>query len=339
MKNLLFLIAILGITTPSIAQQTFLKGVVTVQNSKTNTGQTQYVKNAKISHPNAKNDVTTDDEGKFMLDITGLKQNIQTKIDVILHGAYGEYVVVNEKELQNITIGRETPVSVYICKKDELEQRQAEMVSVNMQKLEERTDANKKRLQKELEDLKSKNDYLNVRYGEIKDSLDVISKNIDKTFERIKEYARIMALENLDDRDENYVKAYGCFSRGELDSVFYYLQEEELELKHQKILQLQKESKKEKELSEILTESAKIKVEYTNKSLNRLMKEWLLQARIYSMKNDYEKTIFYYEKMIEADPLNVLWILMEDFDELEEADAIPEERKEDVEKIRKMFKD
>ena len=303
MKRALFFVAIFGMVGYSIAQQVQLKGVVTVQNSKTYTGKTQYVKNAEVIHPNAKSDVT-DDDGNFTLNINGLKQNIQTQIAVIPHGVYGDYVVVNEKELQNITLGRVTPVGVYICKKGELEQRQAEMVGINMKKLEERLEKDQKRLQKELDELKLKNDYLNTRYSEIKDSLDIINKNIDNAFERIKEYAQNMTLENLDDKDGNYVKAYNCFSRGELDSVSYYLNDQELELKHQKILQLQEEAKKEKALAEILTESAKAKEEYSENTLNELLKEWLLLARTYDMKNDYEKTMFYYEKVMNVDSLN-----------------------------------
>jgi len=212
---------------------------------------------------------------------------------------------VNEKELRDITLGRVTPISIYICKKGELEQRQAEMVGINMRKLEERMEIEKKRLQKELDKLKQNNDYLNVRYGEIKDSLDMISKNIDKAFERIKEYAQNMALENLDNKDNSYIKAYDCFSRGELDSVSFYLQAQELELKHQKILQLQEEAKKEKALAEMLTESAKAKEEYSENSLNELIKEWMLLAQTAAIQFKYEEAEGYYIKMVEANPLNV----------------------------------
>jgi tetratricopeptide (TPR) repeat protein len=213
-------------------------------------------------------------------------------------------VVVNEKELKDITLGRVTPVSVFVCKKGELEQRQAEMVGINMRKLEERVENDKRRLQKELDALRANNDYLNVRYSEIKDSLEIISDNIDHAFERIKEYAKTMLLENLDDRDENYVKAYKCFSRGALDSVSYYLPEHELDLKYKKILQLQQEAKNEKELASVLTESAKAKVEFSENSLNELLKEWLLLARTADMQNDYEKAVSYYEKIVYADSLN-----------------------------------
>ena len=308
MKKILFFIVIFGITIGAIAQQIPLKGVVTVQNSKTYTGNTQYVKNAEITHPNAKSDVT-DDDGKFTLNITGLQKNIQTQIEVTLHGTYRDYVVVNEKELQSITLGRVTPVGIYICKKGELEQRQAEMVGINMQRLEERMDADKIRLQKELEELKQNNDYLNVRYSEIKDSLNIISKNIDNVFERIKEYAQNMVLENLDEREDNYIKAYECFSRGELDSVSYYLPENELNLKHEKVLQLQEEAKKKKELAAILTEAAKAEEEYSENSLSSLIKEWLLLARTYDMRNNYDKTMLYYEKAIQADSLNTDYLI------------------------------
>jgi Tfp pilus assembly protein PilF len=240
-----------------------------------------------------------------MLNIKGVEPNTQTQITVITYGEYADYVVVNKKELQDITLGRLTPVSVYICKKGELEQRQAEMIGINMKKLEERLEKDKKRLQNELEDLKSKNDYLNFRYSQIKDSLDIISKRIDNAFERIKEYDQTMTLENLDDRDENYVKAYNCFSRGEFDRVFHYLPEYELDLKYQKVLQLQTDAQKKIELAKILNESAQADVEYSKNSLNELLKEWLLLARTYNMKNDYEKTMMYYEKIINADTLNM----------------------------------
>jgi len=293
---------------PLSAQQVQLKGVVTVQNSKTYTGNTQFVKNAEVEHVNQNNakakDITGDD-GKFTLNIKGAGANTQTQITVTPFGEFADYVVVNEKELKDITLGRVTPVSVFVCKKGELEKRQAEMVGINMRKLEEKMEADKKRLQKELDAIRANNDYLNVRYSQIKDSLDIISKNIDNAFERIKEYAKTMTLENLDDRDENYVKAYACFSRGALDSVSYYLKEHDLDLKYQKIVQLQQEAKKEKELAAVLTESAKAKDEFTENSLNELIKEWLLLARTANLQNDYEKTMLYYEKVIQADSLNM----------------------------------
>ena len=300
-KQILFITLTLSIV--QVNAQIPLKGVVSVQNSKTNTGQTEYVSNAQVECDKKAQPKTSDSKGEFTLDVAG-QQNEQIAISVIPKGKYENYVVVNEKEINDLTLGRVTPVGVYVCPTGELEMRQAEMVGINMRKFEERMEKDKKRLQSELDALRAKNDYMNTRYSEIKDSLDVVNKSIDNAFERIKEYAKNMILENLDDCNENYVKAYNCFSRGELDSVSYYLSDDDLELKHQKVLQLQKEAKQEKELAAILTESAKAKEEFTENSLNELIKEWLLLAHTADMQNDYEKAKIYYEKTINADTTN-----------------------------------
>ena len=305
LKARICLILLLGLlTTPIFAQLIELKGVVAVQNSKIKTGQRIYVSGAEIEHPNATKPEITDSEGCFSLSIKGLPTSIQTQITVIPHGIYTDYVIVNQKELESITLGRVTPIGVYICPKGELEQRKAEMVGINMRKYEERMEADKKRLQKELEELKSKNDYLSTLYSEIKDSLDFIDKSIDNAFQRVKEYAESLVLENLDERGENYLKAYECFSKGELDSVSYYLPDHELESKYQKIQKKQEESKKKKELAEILTESAKADDEYSKNTLNELVKEWMLLARTANMQNAYAETMHYYELAINADLLN-----------------------------------
>jgi len=281
-----------------------LKGVVTVQNSRTNTGKTEFVSHAQIECLQKAQPKISDSEGKFTLEIQG-KLNEQIAISVTPKGKYENYVVVNEKEIKDLTLGRLTPVSIFICPEGELTQRQAEMVGINMRKLEERFEKDKKRMLKELEELKSKNDFLNSRYEIINDSLSLISKSIDNALEQIKEYAKKMVLENLDDRDDIYVKAYQCFSRGELDSVSYYLKDDELYKKHQKALQWQKEVRKEKELASILTESARQKEENSANSLQELLKEYLLLARTFDMKCDYEKTKDYYEKAINVDTANV----------------------------------
>ncbi|MDR3266584.1 MAG: hypothetical protein LBT24_03335, partial [Tannerella sp.] len=90
MKKTLLLIVALCLTAVLQAQQTPLRGIITVQNSKVNTGKMQYVKNAQIEHPKAKSE-TSDDEGKFMLQIN-LPPHIQTQITIIPSGNYKDYV-------------------------------------------------------------------------------------------------------------------------------------------------------------------------------------------------------------------------------------------------------
>lgn len=307
-KIKILFIAFSGIILNSvaIAQQIELKGVVTVQNSKTNTGKIQNVRNAEVIHIN--NNVQTKDvtgnDGKFSLNIRGVAANTQIKIETTLHGEYADYVVVNTREIQDITLGRITPINIFITKKGELEKRRSEMVGINMRKLEERADRDKARLQKELNELRANNDYLNERYSVVRDSLNIISNNIDAAFERIKEYAQTMTLENLDDREENYVKAYNFFANGELDSVIHYLRSEEMELQHQRVLQQQQDAAKKLELAKILTEAAQLEIENARNSLNELIRGWQLLAKTYAMKFDYNNAKMYFEKVINADTTN-----------------------------------
>ena len=134
MKRIVFFITA-GFYLIFAEAQIDLKGVVSVQNSKVNTGKSVYVPNAQVSSQNAQPN-TTDNEGKFMLRFSGIESGRQVQILVTPYGVYKDYVVVNEKELQSITLGRLTPIGVYVCQEGELEQRKAEMVGINMRKLQ-----------------------------------------------------------------------------------------------------------------------------------------------------------------------------------------------------------
>ena len=299
MNKSIFFIFLFGISINSIAQQIPLKGVVTVQNSETYTGKVQYVKNAEVIHPNAKNDVT-DDDGKFTLEITGLKQNTQTQITVIPRGAHNDYVVVNEKELQSITLGRITPIDVYICKKGELEQRRVEMVGVNMKKYRDQIE----RLQKELNKLKDKYDYSSSQYKILESQIDSLNKAEKDMYSLITEWAKSLTLINLDNASEMYVKAYNCFAKGELDSIGIYLPDEWLRQKKEQLLQEKKEGEHEIEIGRVLQENGQLKIENANTGLADNANSWMLKAKEMALKYKYNQAITYYEEAISADSLN-----------------------------------
>ena len=302
MKRILLLSTlILGITVNSGAQIS-LNGVITVQNSKVNTGKTERVSNAQVSSQNAQPN-TTDIEGKFLLRFTGMESGKQVQITVTPYGAYKDYVVVNEWDL-NQTLGRKSVVGIYIAKQTDLDARKAEMVGINMKKYEERAERTIKRLQTELEVYKNNSDYMNVRYKEIRDSLQMVNQDISTAYKLIEEYAKSLITINLDEKEDSYVKAYNCFAKGELDSVSYYLKADELDKKYQNLLQLKEESEKEKALAKVLTESASLKEERLVAGMNDLIKEWLLLAQTASLQNKYEETQTYYEKALNADSLH-----------------------------------
>lgn len=187
-------------------QQIPVKGIVSIKNSRTFTGKVKYIKNVEVSHEKVKSDLT-DDDGRFTLQIAGLPANTQTTISVKPTDPYKGYKVVNLKELQNITLGRLSPVEVFLCQPEELEKLLMEMVGINMKKYEQRVEKEKKkkRLSIELDNLKSQNLYLSDRYKELNDSLQLITEDIDKAYERVRKYAELLVYENLDNKDEEYV--------------------------------------------------------------------------------------------------------------------------------------
>jgi len=302
MKRILILSVISLFLLPLAAAQISLNGVVTVQNSKVNTGKTEYVSNAQVYSQNTQPNIT-DSQGKFSLRFAGVESGRQVQISVTPYGVYKDFMVVNDWDL-NPTLGRKSWVSIYLAKQADLDARKAEMVGINMKNIEERADRIIKRLQSELEIYKNNSDYMNVRYKEIRDSLLMVNNDIANAYKMIEEYAKSLVTINLDEKEDNYIKAYNCFAKGELDSVRFYLNAEELDKKYQNLMQLKEESEKEKTLVQILTTSATLKEERLVAGMNDLIKEWLLLAQTAALQNKYEETQTYYEKVINADSLH-----------------------------------
>jgi hypothetical protein len=95
MKKKYLILLVLSLICGNLhSQQIPLEGVVTVQNSRVNTGKTEYVSDASITHPKAK-PTSTDSYGKFRLHITGVGSGTQIGIGVSPKGKYKDYVVVN----------------------------------------------------------------------------------------------------------------------------------------------------------------------------------------------------------------------------------------------------
>ena len=301
----IYLTLLLGLSiTPVFAQLTQLKGIVTVQNSRVKTGQRIYVPGVQIEHANANSDVT-DSEGNFSLYIKGLPSLSQTQITVIPHGVYKDYLVVNQRDLANITLGRIEPVGVYICKKEDFELERAQMVGLNMRKIEERSELERKRLQQELEMLKKNNDYLSERYKEIRDSLQYLDENLDMALQRVQMYVESLLLVNLDEKDDSYIKAFQCLSSGNSDSVSYYLPFEDLEKELQKGLQLREQSQKRAQVAQTELEASQLEKEKSDKQIKETIDKLMLYARAANQENKHENAEKSYRLAIDTDPLNV----------------------------------
>ncbi|MDR2948091.1 MAG: tetratricopeptide repeat protein [Prevotella sp.] len=201
-------------------QMTKLDGVVAVQNSKINTGQIIYVEGVEIKHDEAKSDVT-DSNGYFSLQIVGVEPNTQTKIEVTPTGKFNDYIVVNKRDINDITLGRKERINIYICEKNEYFKRVDELYNINRTKNDEKFEREIKDLKFQLTKAREKEQYDKAK--RITDSIDNIEKIKVNMVDFIRDISEKMAQINLDNSDSIMLNAFTKISQGDLDSALIYI--------------------------------------------------------------------------------------------------------------------
>jgi tetratricopeptide (TPR) repeat protein len=297
MRTIILTILFCIIIHSCFSQNIPLSGIITVQNSKVNTGKIQYVKNAQVEHPNAK-PTLSDDLGHFLLYICGLKENTQTAITLLFSGEYKDFIIVNEKDVKDITLGRIEPLKIFVCRKGDLEDRRARMVGINIKKYEERSEKEIKGLQQELDMLRQQNEYSSNRYKEIIDSLAYFGDEKSIVIEQIQKFAEVIVKENLDYKDENYLNAVSCFAQGKLDSIKEYLNDLELEQVYQSALIKKNEGKK-------LETAGKTIQDQADEKINHTIDCWMLLAYASVLQNNHYLAKQYFLKACSADTSNI----------------------------------
>jgi len=298
----LFIVIILFFCISQMNAQISLNGVISVQNSKTETGKTELVPNAQVECDKGQSakaqPKTSDSEGKFTLEVDGEK-NMQIAISVIPKGKYQDYVVVNEYKIKDITLGQLRPVGVYICKKEDLDKRRGDMVGINWQKQKEPYEKEIRKLQAELKILEDNNDYFNSRIKEIEDNIKLIESDKNKMLERIKEYAQALVKVNLDEADNSYILAYNCFARGELDSVKIYLPYSEIEKELKDGFKQRNDAKEMKVVAQNINEAAQIEDERGLAKIKNGIEKLEMLAKTADIERQYDVSNEYYIKLQE----------------------------------------
>ena len=112
------------------SQQINLAGRISIHNSKYSTGEIQYVENAQVTAAFTTPDVT-DTRGSFSLEFVGLDQGTSVAIGVDKE----QLEVVNQRDLQDVVIGRKTPVRIYMATKGQLAASQTEIYKISKEAL------------------------------------------------------------------------------------------------------------------------------------------------------------------------------------------------------------
>lgn len=138
MKRMIWILCLLLLqdSVTVMAQMIVLDGQVSILNSGYRTGTIEYVSNAVVTASFAA-PASTDVAGRFALAFVAKDSGVSVGIAVEKAGLE----VVNGRELQDVVVGRQLPLRVYLADSAELARVQAELYDVSIRALTAEKDA------------------------------------------------------------------------------------------------------------------------------------------------------------------------------------------------------
>lgn len=194
-----------------------LRGCVSVHNSGyEDNGNIQFV-DCAVARYKLFQSLPSNTKGIFDIGIDKqYSKNGQVWLKILLPENYITYEVVNQFEIDNITLGRTDTVQISICPKGKLNERRAEMVDIPIKKIE----------QDYLNKITTLQNEKKLSAKQLSDTIEILKKELIKKQEEIQYIAEQLLYVNLDFQSEQYKKAYVFFEKAEYDSVFLYLPSE-----------------------------------------------------------------------------------------------------------------
>jgi tetratricopeptide (TPR) repeat protein len=276
------------------AQQTTLYGIVAIQNSRIETGKTQYVPNAAIEETNRRANATlTDAAGYFKLSLVGIPERERFQIIVRKEGME----VVNSDALYAIS-GQKDTVKIYMITSAKLADARQRYYKIGKTSAEAALEKQVKQIDAEYKRLKTNENANRERIAVLEremQDLDAQRREVERVAKDFAErYARI----NLDEVGPQYQKAYLLLQEGKLDEALAALNQIGVE---QRISTRVAERRRIGHATEDL---AKQRIE-NERGLEQDMEALRFKADLLIAKFDYlaaEKT---YEVLVNVDSTNI----------------------------------
>ncbi len=273
MKHLLFVIVAV-VPTVLLFSQPQIKGVITIQNSKTETGRLQYVKGADVSAAFA-NPTISDDLGQFTLDFFNRISGDQADISIQKRGLE----VVNADQLNTfIPAEQTTTLKVYMCEEGKLASTILDFRGIAESQITRRFEERIARL--EQNNRASAADILRLE------------EERDLALRQYKNLARKLAVINLDEEPTFYTRAYQLFQENKIDEARTTIKNADLER------QLA-ETKGSLELGRQLTAAAQKRIE-------GIANTYVLDAQMALADLDFEGAFESYDKAIQASDTTII---------------------------------
>lgn len=276
------------------AQQTTLYGIVTVQNSRTETGKTQYVANAAVEEINHRANATlTDVTGYFKLSLVGIPERERFQIlarkegmEVVNMDAL--YVVSGQKDTVKIYMIASTKLAdarqrYYKIGKTSAEaalEKQVKQISAEYGRLKTNENANRERitlLEREMQDLEAQ-----------RQEVERVARDFAERYARI----------NLDEVGPQYQKAYLLLQEGKLDEALAALDQVGVEQRvNARVAERRRIGRANDDLSKQQRDN--------EKGLEQDMEALRFKADLLIARFDYQAAEKTYEVLVSVDSTNI----------------------------------
>ncbi len=209
---------------PVTAQQTVVKGIISIHNSEFETGKRVFVTNAQVED-NAKKATTTvtNANGQFRLIYVGIGENKSVSFSVNKPGLR----VVDETRLYAVA-GQEDTVYISMASPEKLAEYRATLFKVGKTAAQKEMEAKVQQMKRQVAELK-KDAKLNVsEINQLQNSIDQLEDEKQRIELHAEELARRFAPINLDDATWYFKQAFKHFQNGNADVALIVLQQIDL---------------------------------------------------------------------------------------------------------------
>ncbi len=294
MKTNLISLIFLCLCASLQAQQSTLRGVVAIFNSKFETGKTEYVANAQVEEEfDHAQPAMTDADGLFRLVLVGIADQSSVQFTVKKHNLE----VVNTGASRAVANQRER-VKIYMAPPGKIADYRKKYYQVGKTSAEKSLEDKVLALQTERARLKTDEKAHEKRIGELEAQIATLETQRNKIDEAAKELARRYAPVNLDDTSPAYREAFSAFQQGDLAGALSILQTADYAGQARNIL---RERDSIRTGRERLALRDSVQQQRTRDAIQCLS----LQADLFKTNMEFDSTARCYEIMLLLDSANV----------------------------------
>ncbi|WP_153797089.1 tetratricopeptide repeat protein [Foetidibacter luteolus] len=221
------------LSVTSAAQQTKIYGVITLFNSKTETGKLVFVPGARIDDDfQQASTQQTDQKGRFTLIYVGTREGVTVSFTV----KKDLLQVINTTSLKAVA-GQKDSIKIFMASPDKIAGYRQKIYNVGKTEAQKQLELRITQLNNELKKLQATNKENTDYIAQLTRQIEMLEKQSKTVDDDAKEFARSYAIINLDEASPVFREAFLLFQRGNTDSALAVLAKLDLAGRVAQILQ------------------------------------------------------------------------------------------------------